>query len=120
MAIRKPKRRFLAFCRRCLGVGGECARAVGGGLYGNPKRFVGCVMDLCVSGNSLGFRADYYTFRNLVCAFFGVCGVGVRGYAETFAPFCRGGTWRGRFAWVKTSALRFRGTSGCFRGYMET
>ena len=58
-----------------------CVRVVVGGLYGNPKRFVGRVVLCIVSGNSLGFRAvgafgvDYCTFRNLECAFFG-CGVG--------------------------------------------
>ena len=42
------------------------------------------------------------------------------GYRETFAPFCLGGTWRGRFAWVETSALGICETSGCFSGDMET
>ena len=75
-----------------------------------------------VSGNSLGFRGlgrfgvDYCTLGNLECAIFGVRGGAVGGYGETFAPFCRGGTWRGRFAWVETLSLCFRETSGCFRG----
>ena len=56
-SIWKPKRRFLAFYGRCLGGSVVCVRVVVGGLYGNPKRFVGRVMLCAFSGNSLGFRA---------------------------------------------------------------
>ena len=94
MAIWKPERRFLAFCRRCLG-----ARVVVGGLYGNPMRFVWCVMIFAISGNSLGFRAvgvfgvDYCTFRNLECANLGVwCGC-LYEYGETLGVFGRVGTF---------------------------
>ena len=65
-----------------------------GGLYGNPMRFVGCVMLCAFSGNSLGFRAvgtfgvDYCTFRNLECAIF-VCGVGA--YMDMGKPWVRSG-----------------------------
>ena len=41
-------------------------------------------------------------------------------YGETFCPFCRGGTWIGRFAWLETSVWGFRKTSGCLSGDMET
>ena len=103
-----------------------CARVVVGGLYGSPKRFAGRVVALWFSGNSLGFRGvgcfgvDYCTFRNLECAFFGVCGGAVYGYGETLGAFGCVETWRSRFAWVETSALYFCETSGCLRGYMET
>lgn len=66
-------------------------RVVFGGLYGNPKRFVGRVVALWFSGNSLGFRGlgrfgvDYCTFRNLECAIFGAVRGGFYGYGETFA-----------------------------------
>ena len=80
MAIWKPERRFLAFCRRCLRGAVVCVRVVVGGLYGNPKRFVGRVMLCAFSGNSLGFwevgvfGVVNCTFRNLDCANFGVVG----------------------------------------------
>ena len=66
------------------------------------------------------FRVDYCTFRNLECANFGVGSGGGYGYRETLGAFGRVETWRGRFAWVETSALCFRETSGCFSGDMET
>ena len=69
------------------------ARVVVGGLYENPKAFVGRVVALWFSGNSLGFRGlccfgvDYCTLENLECAILWVCGGAVNGYGETFAPF---------------------------------
>ena len=95
MAIWKPERRCLAVCRRCLGGSVLCVRVVVGGLYGNPMRFVGCVMLYAFSGNSLGFRelgrfgADYCTLRNLECAFFRVCAVGA--YMNMGKPWVRSG-----------------------------
>ena len=46
VAIRKPKRRFLAFCRRCFVWLVLYACVVVGGLYGNPKRLVWRVVAL--------------------------------------------------------------------------
>ena len=72
-----------------------CVRVVVGGLYGNPMRFVGCVVVLSFSGNSLGFRglgrfgADYCTFRNLECAFFG--GGDVCAYMDMGKPWVLSG-----------------------------
>ena len=117
----KPQRRFLGGLCACLGWVGVVVRVVVGGLYGNPKRFVGRVVLCIVSGDSLGFRAvacfavDYCTFRNLECAFFGVCGGAFYGYGETLIAFGCVETWRVRFAWVETSAFGFCGTLGCFR-----
>ena len=99
MAIWKPERRFLAFCRWCLWWVGVVVRVVIGGLYENPKRFVGRVVALWFSGNSLGFRAvgrfgvDYCTLGNLECAIFGVCGGAVYGYKETLVAFGCVGTF---------------------------
>ena len=46
----KPKRRFLALCRRCLVLVVLYARVVVGGLYGNPMRFVWGVVALSFRG----------------------------------------------------------------------
>ena len=45
-----------AVFRRSVRVGHDWARVVVGGLYGNPMCFVGRVVALWLSGNSLGFR----------------------------------------------------------------
>ena len=84
-------------------------------------------MVLCVvSGNSLGFRD--WVVSGWIIAYEETLNVQFSGrlvgrfmyMGETFCPFCRGGTWRGHFAWVETSALCFCETSGCFSGIMET
>ena len=95
------RRSVRVFC-----VVGLCACGVVGGLHGNQKRFVGRMVALSVSGNSLGFRGlcrfgvDYCTWGNLECAIFGVlCGrLGYMGRPLPLLPwwnlersFCMGG-----------------------------
>ena len=52
----KPKRRFLGGLCAWFGWFMVGARVVGGGLYGDPMCFVGRMVALWLSGNSLGFR----------------------------------------------------------------
>ena len=122
MAIWKPERWFLAFCRRCLGGSVVCVRVVVGGLHGNPKCFVGRVMLCAFSGNSLGFRA--------VGAFGWIIA-----HSETLNVHFSGVVWVLIWIWGNLGCVRarrnlersfcmggnlgfcgFRGTSGCFRG----
>ena len=90
--IRKPK--TICGARGGSIIFGELVRLSGGGCFG----------------------VDYCTLGNFECAIFGVRGGAVYRYGETFCPFCRGGTWRGCFAWVETSAFLRSGNFGVLSG----
>ena len=87
-----------------------------------PETLCGARGGSIVFRNSLGFRAvgvsGWIIARSETfnVQFSGSVRGGVYGYAETFAPLCLGGTWRGRFAWWKPRLCAFVELRGCFRG----